>query len=120
MLSDLITNIGRFVESSEKIKDDMVNTLKEQNLSTTSAMQEIVNSFSSEVRAAAVGIQQAQKTALDEMNGVAKQVKTAALISSENSGVSEGSPYVLYICAILTVFTILNFFVTAYVVRLVK
>lgn len=120
MLCDLITNIGRFVEGSEKIKDDMVNSMKEQNLITASTMQEIVTSFSSEVKNAAAGMQEAQKAALAEMNGVAQQVKAAALVKADSGGNSAGSSYVLYICAILTVFTMLNLFVTVYVLRLVK
>lgn len=120
MLSDLITNIGRFVESSEKIKDDMIDSMKEQSLFTTSAMQEIVTSFSGEVRTAAAGMQEAQKAALAEMNGVAQQVKAAAAQKAQSGGESGASPYVVYVAAILMVFTVLNFFVTAYVFRLVK
>lgn len=120
MLSDLITNIARFVENSEKIKDDMLNGMKEQSLLTTSAVQEIVTSFSNELRTAATGMQEAQQATLAEMNGVSQQIKTAALTQAEEAGGSEGSPYLLYICAVLIVFSILNFFVTAYVVRLVK
>ena len=120
MLSDLITNIGRFVESSEKIKDDMLNSMKEQSLLTASTMQEIVTSFSGELRSAATGIQDAQQATLAEMNGVAQQIKTAALVQAEGIGKTEGSPYLLYICAIFAVFSILNFFITAWVVRLVK
>ena len=98
----------------------MINKMMEQNLMTTSSMQELVTSFSGELRNATLGIQEAQKTALAEMNGVAQQVKAAAAMKVEAIGNSEGSPYVLYICAIIAVFTILNFFVTAYVFRLVK
>jgi hypothetical protein len=117
MLSDLITNIGRFIDSSEKIKDDMLSSMKEQNLITISSMQEVVNTFSSEVKLAAAGMKDAQKSALAEMNGVVQQVKTAAVKKSE--GGSDNS-YVLYICGILLFFTMMNFLVTAYVVKLVK
>lgn len=114
MLSDLITNIGRFVEGSEKIKDDMLNSMKEQNLIALSSMQEIVTSFSKEAKTAAAGLQEAQKAAIAEMNGVSQQLKAKA---AREAG---GPPYILYLCAVLTIFSILNFFVTAYVVRLVK
>ncbi len=121
MLSDLITNIGKFVESSEKIKDDMVNSMREQNLIATSAMQEIVTSFSEQLKTASAGIQEAQKATLAEMSGVVQQVKAAASIRAEESaGGSDGSPYVLYLCVVMVIFTIVNFCVTAYVVRLVK
>ena len=118
MLSDLITNIGRFVDSSEKIKEDMLSSMKEQNLITISSMQEVVNTFSSEVKAAATGMKDVQKSALAEMNGVAQQVKAAA--QQKSSGGGSDNSYVLYICGILLFFTMMNFLVTAYVVKLVK
>lgn len=118
MLSDLITNIGRFVDSSEKIKDDMLNGLKEQNLTTISSMQEVVTSFSGEVSAAADGMKEAQKNAVAEMNGIAQQVQAA--MSKKPPRISSENSYVLYMCAILLFFTLSNFLVAVYLVRLVK
>jgi len=115
MLSDLITDIGRFVDSSEKIKDDMVNAMKEQNLVAVNSMQEIVNSFATEVRSAA-GLQDAQRGAIAELNDAVRQAQSAPA----SAGSSKGSPYLVYLCAVMAVFTILNFFFTAYVIRLVK
>lgn len=120
MLSDLITDIGKFVESSEKIKEDMVASMREQNLITASSLQEIVTSFSHELRGATSALQEAQKSSAAELNALLQQVRAAASDKGEAAGGREGSPYLLYICAAIAVFTILNFFVTAYVVRLVK
>jgi soluble cytochrome b562 len=118
MLSDLITNIGRFVDSSERIKDEMLNGIKEQNLTAISSMQEMAGSFSAELKAAATEIKEAQKGSVAEMNGIVQQVKAA--VSKRSAGGGSDNPYVFYICVIMLFFTVINFFVAAYVLRLVK
>lgn len=121
MLSDLITNIGRFVDGSEKIKDDMLAGMTQQNLLTTGAMQEIVTSFSDEVKSAAAGMQEAKRAIQEAQEATLAELHLVGSLVKESAGrAANGSPYILYICAILAFFTILNFFVTAYVVRLVR
>ena len=116
MLSDLITNIGMFVESSEKIKDDMLNSMKEQNLITISAMKEIAGSFTGEVKSAA----EAQKVAAAEMNALAQQVKAAVTKKQDEPAAKADNSYLLYVGVLMLFFTMMNFLVTAYVVKLVK
>jgi soluble cytochrome b562 len=118
MLSDLITNIGRFVDSSERIKDEMLSGIKEQNLTAISSIQETAGSFSAELKAAATEIKEAQKGSVAEMNGILQQVK--ATVSKRSAGGGSDNPYVFYICVIMLFFTVINFFVAAYVLKLVK
>lgn len=124
LLSDLINSIGKFVESSENIKNETLATLKEQNELTLNGMQEIVAKFGGEVQSATQGIKEAEKSAVAELNNLAQQVKASAVIAKEGAeaaGKGGGmGEYVLYICLVLVLFSSLNIIFTAYVVKLLR
>jgi len=81
-------------------------------------IQEIVSGLSGEISSAVSEIKEANSVAVKELAAAAKQSATANPESAKPP--AEQNQLLLYLCLVLVVFSILNLFITAYVVRLIN
>jgi hypothetical protein len=121
-LNNIVANMSAIAEHSEKTHADLIIKQKEQNLMTLSGMQEILTNFNNEFKAETKIIREANSSATTEINSITNQAKEqiqkyAAKISYKSGNIID---YTFFICLAALIFSLINLFITVYVVRLIK
>lgn len=121
-LNNLFTIISSVTGNYEKANTELINKLKEQNLLTLSGMQEVLSKFTAEFSKDSKILEQANATSTEEVKSIAAQAKDQLLKFASKISYKAGNTidYTFYICGAMLIFTLVNLFVTAYIVRLIK
>jgi RNA polymerase subunit RPABC4/transcription elongation factor Spt4 len=121
-LDSMVATIATLMQASEKAHEELINKMKEQNLMAVSGIQELLSTFSNEMKAESEKMNAAHVSASAEITAMTKQAKeqiqqVASKISLKSGNIAD---YTLYICAAVLMFSLINLFVTAYIVRMIK
>lgn len=121
-LNNLLTIITSVTGNYEKANSELINRLKEQNLLTLSGMQELLSKFNAEFNNDSRMIKETSKASSEEIRTVAEQAKEQIQKFASKISYKAGNTidYTFFICAAMLLFSMINLFVTAYIVRLIK
>lgn len=114
-------------EQALAIVSEIARLTTEQNREALTKSQEIAVTIVSEINAAASTLKEANSAATADLSNTMKEIaaKPAAATAAATSETSteskdNNSEYILYLCIGMLVFTMLNFFITIYAVKLMK
>lgn len=105
------------------IVSEIAKLTTEQNRETLSKSQELALTIVSEINAATGALKEANSTSAAELSNSIKQIaaKPASTAPEADAAAPNNTnEYILYLCVGMLVFTILNFFITIYAVKLIK
>lgn len=121
-LNNIVQGINEISVNSGKSFEDMLNKLKEQNLMALSGFQEIISNFRNEMKIEINSIKEATAATAKEINMTADKTKEQMKEIAAKSTIKAGNviDYTLYISIAALLFSMVNLFITAYILRLIK
>jgi len=102
-------------ETALSIVDEISKMSIQQNKESLGKSQELALTIVSEIAA----LKEASKAAAAESSKQAP-APTASVIQENKAAPNDNIEYILYLCIMMAVFTLLNFFITIYAVKLIK
>lgn len=121
-LNVIVDGISSMSENSRNTVEELTNKLKEQNLMTLSGFQEILSTFKSELKAELNVIKEANSAAATEITNTTSSAKDRIKEFASKISIKSGNiiDYTLYISIAALLFSMINLFIAAYIVRLIK